>query len=196
VIADSLIDRWRAEMPELPRAKRDRLTERHGITPATAKVVTSHPAVARLFEETAALHGNWVKVANFIQSEVLGDVDTRGLEASLPVTSHQLAELLRLVDDGKISGKQAKDVYAAIARTDRAPTEVVAELGMMQLSDSSAIREACSRVIARNPKQVEQVRAGKSALIGFFVGQVMKETQGAANPQMVNDELKKLLNLP
>jgi aspartyl-tRNA(Asn)/glutamyl-tRNA(Gln) amidotransferase subunit B len=195
VIDAKSLESWSAEMPELPRAKRDRFTGDHGVAAATARVLTNHPVVARFFEESAGLHGNWVKVANFVQSEVLGDVESHGLDVKLPVTPQQVAELLRLVDDGKISGKQAKDVYGAVANTDRSPADVVAELGIEQVSDASAIEEACRLVVARNPKQAEQLRSGKSALMGFFVGQVMKETKGAANPQMVNDVLRRLLGV-
>jgi aspartyl-tRNA(Asn)/glutamyl-tRNA(Gln) amidotransferase subunit B len=196
VIDPTSIETWRAEMPELPRAKRERLTRDHGVPAATTRVITSHPVIARFFEEAAALHGQWVKVANFVQAEVLRDVDTHGLDVVLPVSPRQVADLLRLVDEGRISGKQAKDVYNAIVRTDRAPSDVVAELGMAQVSDVSAIEEACRVVVARNPRQAEQLRAGKAALMGFFVGQVMKETKGAANPQMVNDILRRLVGAP
>ena len=195
VIDAKSLDSWNAEMPELPRAKRDRFTRDHGVTAATARVLTSHPVVARFFEEAAELHGNWVKVANFVQSEVLGNVESHGLDVKLPVTPRQVAELLRLVDDGKISGKQAKDVYGAVANTNRSPSDVVAELGMEQVSDASAIEVACRLVVERNPKQAEQLKSGKAALMGFFVGQVMKETKGAANPQMVNDVLRRLLGV-
>ncbi|MGA2450441.1 MAG: Asp-tRNA(Asn)/Glu-tRNA(Gln) amidotransferase subunit GatB [Polyangiaceae bacterium] len=195
VIDPASIESWRAEMPELPRAKRERLTRDHGVPAPTARVLTSHPVIARFFEEAAALHGQWVKVANFVQSEVLGDIETHGLDVALPISPSQLAELLRLVDEGRISGKQAKDVYGAVVGTDRAPSDVVAELGIAQVSDASAIEEACRRVVARSPKQAEQLRAGKTALMGFFVGQVMKETKGAANPQMVNDILRRIVGV-
>jgi aspartyl-tRNA(Asn)/glutamyl-tRNA(Gln) amidotransferase subunit B len=195
VIDEASIEEWGAAMPELPRVKRERLIQDHGIAPATARVVTGHPGIAQFFEATAGLHGNWVKVANFVQSEVLGDVEMHGLDVKVPVTPRQIAELLKLVDEGKISGKQAKDVYRAVTGTARAPADVVAELGMEQVSDASAIEEACRQVVARNPKQAEQLRAGKLALMGFFVGQVMKETKGAANPQMVNDTLRRLLGV-
>ncbi len=141
------------------------------------------------------LHGNATKVANFVQSEVLGDVEARGLRATIPVTARQVASLLRLVDDGAISGKQAKDVYARIAGTDRSPEDVVRDLGMRQVSDASAIEAICRRIIEQSPKQAEQLRNGKTAVMGFFVGQVMKETKGSANPPLVNDIIKKLLGI-
>jgi aspartyl-tRNA(Asn)/glutamyl-tRNA(Gln) amidotransferase subunit B len=193
LIDDAFVDEVRAAMPELPRAKRERFVAEMGLAPYAAHVLTGHPRIASFFEEAATLHGNPTKVANFIQSEVLRDVTTHGLDARLPVSPPQVAALLRLVDAGTISGKQAKEVYAKMAGTARAPEDVVAELGLQQVSDTGAIEQACRRVIEANPKQVEQLRAGKAALLGFFVGQVMKETRGAANPQLVNDTLRRLL---
>jgi aspartyl-tRNA(Asn)/glutamyl-tRNA(Gln) amidotransferase subunit B len=157
--------------------------------------VTGHPRIAAFFEEAATLHGQATRVANFVQSEVLRDVQTRGLAAEIPVTAAQVAALLDLVERGTISGKQAKEVYSKIAGTDRAPADVVAELGMRQVSDTAALEAVCRRLVEQNPKQAEQLRSGKTNLLGFFVGQVMKETKGAANPQLVNDILKKLLGV-
>jgi aspartyl-tRNA(Asn)/glutamyl-tRNA(Gln) amidotransferase subunit B len=193
VLDAAFVDSVRASLPELPRAKRDRFVRELGLTPYAASVLTAHPRVAAFFEEAAALHGNATKVANFVQAEILRDVSTHGLEAKLPVTAGQVAALLKLVDSGAISGKQAKEVYAKMAGTSRTPDDVVAELGMRQVSDAAAIEDACRRVVAANPKQAEQLRAGKAALMGFFVGQVMKETKGSANPQMVNEALKRIL---
>ncbi len=106
-----------------------------------------------------------------------------------------MAELLTLVDSKKISGKQAKEVYAAIARTDRMPADLVAERGMAQVTDAGQIEAIVERIAAANPKQVEGLRDGKTNLKGFFVGQVMKETKGSANPQAVNDAVDKVLGL-
>jgi aspartyl-tRNA(Asn)/glutamyl-tRNA(Gln) amidotransferase subunit B len=193
IIEDTFVDEVRATMPELPRAKRERFVAEMGVAPNAAQVLTGHPRIAAFFEEAATLHGNPTKVANFIQSEILRDVTTHGLDATFPVSPPQLAGLLKLVDGGSISGKQAKEVYAKMAGTARAAAEVVAELGLQQVSDTGAIEQACRRVIDANQKQAEQLRAGKTALMGFFVGQVMKETKGAANPQLVNETLKRLL---
>ncbi len=182
-------------MPELPREKRGRFVGEMGLTPYAAGVLTAHPRVAAFFEEAATLHGDPVKIANFVQSEILRDVATHGLLATIPVDARQLAELLKLVDSGRISGKQAKEVYAKIANTDRRPTDVVAELGIEQVTDAGAIEEIVRGVVEKNPKQADQLRSGKVGLVGFFVGQVMKETKGSANPQAVNDALKKVLGL-
>jgi aspartyl-tRNA(Asn)/glutamyl-tRNA(Gln) amidotransferase subunit B len=189
------VDGVKREMPELPKEKRARFVGEMKLTPYAAGVLTGHPRLAAFFEEAATLHGDPVKVANFVQSEVLRDVTTHGLTASIPVSASQLAELLKLVDAGKISGKQAKEVYAKVAKTDRAPTDVVAELGMEQVTDAAAIDAIVAEIVGANPKQAEQLRGGKTGLMGFFVGQVMKATKGSANPQMVNDALKRALGL-
>ncbi len=195
VLDAGFVDEVRAALQELPRDKRDRFVREMGLTPQAAAVLTGHPRVAAFFEEAATLHGQPARVANFVQSEVLRDVTTHGLSATIPVTPRQVAGLLRLVDAGTISGKQAKEVYAKIVGSDRAPEDVVAELGMQQVSDTGAIEDVCRRIVEQNPKQAEQLRAGKTALLGFFVGQVMKETKGSANPKLVNDVLRRLLGM-
>src|SRR5262249_42209775 len=159
----------RAEMPELPRDKRKRFVSEMRLTPYAANVVTSHPRIAAFFEEAATLHGDPIKCANFIQSEVLRDVVTHGLSAEIPVTARQVAELLKLVDAGKISGKQAKELYAKLQKTDRNPSDLVAELGMEQVTDVAQIEEVVKRIVDANPKQAESLRGGKVGLMGYFV---------------------------
>ena len=200
VFDEVFVARARAELPELPRVKRTRFIAELGLTPYAAQVLTQHPRIAAFFEEAATLHpdgSHASKVANFIQSEVLRDVSTQGQKASFPVTPTQVADLQRLVDSGKISGKQAKELYVAMKgrRPDVTAASLVSELGMAQVSDPKAIEEACAKVIADHAKQAEQLRGGKTTLFGFFVGQVMKATKGSANPQLVNDTLKRLLGM-
>jgi aspartyl-tRNA(Asn)/glutamyl-tRNA(Gln) amidotransferase subunit B len=196
VVSEAAIEQARRELPELPRVKRERFVEALGLTHAAAAVLTQHPRIAAFFEEAAMLSGDPVRVGNFVQSEVLRDVTTHGLSAKIPVSARQVAELLGLVEKGTISGKQAKDVYVRLASDSTlalSPLAVVTELGMAQVSDEGPILAACQSVIDRNPKQVEALRGGKTSLFGFFVGQVMKETGGSANPKLVNAALKKLL---
>jgi aspartyl-tRNA(Asn)/glutamyl-tRNA(Gln) amidotransferase subunit B len=195
LIDEAFIETSRREMPELPRNKRARFVAEYKLTPYAATVLTMHPRVAAFFEEAAMLHGDAVKIGNFIQAEVLRDVTLTGLDAQIPVSAKQVADLWKLVDDDKISGKQAKDVYAKIARTTRSPGDVIAELGISQVTDRSQIEAICRRIIDANAKTAEQLKAGKTGLLGFFVGQVMKETKGSASPQVVNETLKKLLGL-
>ncbi len=193
VLSEAFVESVRATMPELPQARRERFVRDHGQTPYAAQVLTTHPEVARFYEEAAALHGDFVKIGNFVQAEVLRDVHTQGLSATFTVTPSQVAELLQLVDKGDISGKQAKEVYAKLVNTKKAAAEIVKELGMQQVTDPAAIDEVCKRMIDANPKQAEAYRAGKVAMLGYFVGLAMKETKGSANPQMVNEALKRLL---
>jgi aspartyl-tRNA(Asn)/glutamyl-tRNA(Gln) amidotransferase subunit B len=187
-VADQL-----ASLEELPAARRARFVSELGLTPYAASVLTAHPRVSEFFERTSRLSGDPVKVANFIQTEVLRDVKTSGLAATFPVTAEQLADLFKLVDEKTISGKQAKEVYAKVAGTPKSPRDVVADSGLSQMSDEGEIEAVCRRIVEANPKQSAGYRSGKTALLGYFVGQVMKETRGRANPAMVNEILTKLL---
>jgi aspartyl-tRNA(Asn)/glutamyl-tRNA(Gln) amidotransferase subunit B len=202
VLDEAFVETLKAQLPETPRTKRARFVAELGLTPYAAQVLTQHPRIAAFFEEAATLLRDPVAVANFVQSEVLRDVTTRGLAATFPVTPVHVVEILRLVGAGRISGKQAKELYAAVkARAharEREPGDVSAaavasELGMSQVTDPAAIEAVCARIVADSPKQVEQYRAGKTSLFGYFVGQAMKATRGSANPQLVNDVLKRLL---
>ena len=195
VLDEPFVHQIRATIPELPRAKRERFVAEMGLSASAAQVLTSHPRVAAFFEEAATLRGSGAKVANFVLTEVLRDVTTHGLDASIPIVPRQLAALIRMVDAGTISGKQAKEVYSKMAGTSRMPEEVVAALGMQQVTNTEEIEAICRRVVEANPRQAEQLRAGKAALFGFFVGQVMKETRGAASPAIVNETLKRLLGV-
>jgi aspartyl-tRNA(Asn)/glutamyl-tRNA(Gln) amidotransferase subunit B len=193
LVSAGFLEGVRAALGEGPAEKRSRFVAALGLTPYAAGVLTAHPRIAAFFEETAGLAGDGTKAGNFIQAEVLRDVKTSGLEASFPVTPQQVAELLGLVDKGTISGKQAKEVYAAIAGTAQAPGDVVRERGMAVIRDESAIVAIAERLILANARQAAAYRAGKTALLGFFVGQVMKETRGSASPELVNEVLVKLL---
>ncbi len=194
VLDEALVAGIRTELPELPRAKRARLVSDKGLTPAAAAVLVQHPRVAALFEEAVALAKvDAIRVANFVQSEVLRDVVTRGLEADMPVSAAQIAELLDLVAAGTISGKQAKELYASLRGTSRKPSDLVVERGMQQVSDASVLEEVVKRVLAASSKQVAQLRGGKTGVMGYLVGQVMKETKGSANPKLVNELIEKLI---
>jgi aspartyl-tRNA(Asn)/glutamyl-tRNA(Gln) amidotransferase subunit B len=182
----------KSALPELPAAMRRRLVEELKLPPAAALTLTGHPGYARFFAETCAGFGEPIKVANWIVNEVLRGAKAHGLEATFSVTPAQVAELLALVEAGDISGKQAKEVYAAIEGSDRSPRAVVDERGMRVVSDAGAITAVCERVLAAHPEQVASIRAGKKGVLGFLVGQVMKETKGSANPKLVSSLLEKL----
>ncbi|MFT3775086.1 MAG: Asp-tRNA(Asn)/Glu-tRNA(Gln) amidotransferase subunit GatB [Minicystis sp.] len=184
----------RATLPEGPAARRKRMVEALGLTPYAAGVLTGHPQIAAFFERTAALYPEAVKAANFIQSEVLRDVSSSGLTATFPITPAQIADLLRLVDEGTISGKQAKEVYAAMKGTPVMPATIVRDRGMTVITDEGPIEALARRLVAENGKQAAAYRAGKTNLLGFFVGQMMKQTGGSADPAVVNKVLKRVLS--
>ncbi len=193
-----------AAMPELPEAKRTRYVAELGLTPYDAQVLTGHPRIAEYFEEAATLaaaefgdrRGEAAKkVANFVQSEVLRYVETDGLSARFPVPASYVAELVVLVQGGTISGKMGKEVFAESATRGKRPVAIVDQKGLAQNSDAGALEAEALRIVEANPDQVKKYREGKTSLLGFFVGQLMKATKGSANPAMVNDVLKKLLEV-
>jgi aspartyl-tRNA(Asn)/glutamyl-tRNA(Gln) amidotransferase subunit B len=194
VLSEAYVSDVRHHLPQLPSEKRRQWVDELGLTPYAAGVLSGHPGIAKFFDDARALYADALKLSNFVQSEVLRDVTTTGLEARFPVTPFQVAEILRLVDAGTISGKQAKELYAAVVNTDRAPEDVVRERGMAVMGDASAIEAIAKSVLEANPKQVAAYRAGKTALLGFFVGQIMKQTKGSADPTVVNGVLVRLLS--
>jgi len=197
------VEAVRAALPELPEQKRARYLAQLGVTAADAQVITSHPSLCVFFEavvgelaqQRASELAPWSKrVANFLQAELLRHVRIAGVHAEIPITPSQLAELLRLVESDAISGKQAKGVLAAMLSTGKSAGKLVAEQGLAQVSDSSAIEAAARAVLAQHAGNVQAYRAGKTNMLGFFVGQVLRVMQGAGNPKLVNEVLQKLLN--
>jgi len=193
LLSDTYITDIRNGLPRLPADIRRQWVDELGLTPYAAGVLSGHPGITKFFDDARTLYADALKLSNFVQSEVLRDVTTTGLDAKFPVTPFQVAEILRLVDAGTISGKQAKELYAAVVNTDRAPEDVVRDRGMAVIGDESAIEAIAKSVMDANPKQVAAYRAGKTALLGFFVGQIMKQTKGSADPAVVNGVLGRLL---
>ncbi len=191
VVDDAWVEEIRRTLPELPEAVRARWVSR-GLTEADAKVLSAHPALVAYFD--AAVGGGSAKAtANFIQSEVLGHVVLRGLQARFPVPPEHLRALLALVAEGTINRKIAKEVFAKMRETSEPPDVIVEREGLAQLSDEGAIEAAVRQVLTEHPSQVEQFRSGKTAVLGYLVGQVMKATRGQANPRLVNEILRRLL---
>jgi aspartyl-tRNA(Asn)/glutamyl-tRNA(Gln) amidotransferase subunit B len=190
---DAFIGECRASLPELPDAKRKRY-EALGISAYAANVLTAEVESARWFDallDTGAAPG---AAANWVTSELFGALNRLGTSiVDSPVEPGQAAELLALVADGTLSGSLAKQVFEAMLETGDAPGKIVEERGLRQTSDTGAIEAVIGDVLAKNPKQLEQYRGGKETLFGFFVGQTMKAMAGKANPQVVNDLLKKAL---
>ncbi len=195
-----LIDeKWKAEiaktLPELPEARRSRLVKEYGITEYDAEVLTVSKLLADQFEAAAKAAKNPKRVANLVQGELLGRLKATGAEIEQsPISMRGVAVSADLVESGAISGKMLKDLYdQSFARNQDFP-EVYEEEGRpRQSSDTAALEKVVEEVVAANPKQHEQYRAGKKATLGFFVGQVMKASKGQANPQLVNELLVKRL---
>ena len=187
------IEAWRRELPELPEAKRARYVAELGLTPQAAGVLAAHPKVAAFYEAVLAAGADALRAANFVQAELLRDVEQHGLEASFPISPAQTAELLGLVAQGTISGKQLKEVYALVARTESSPAEVVKARGLAVLSDESELERIAKEILEENARQADAYRAGKTNLLGFFVGQLMKRTKGSASPELANRILVRLL---
>ena len=184
-------------MPELPASRRARFVKDYALSEYDAGVLTMTRALADFFEETARLSRQPKAAANWIMGDLLrfykdGELNLKDLSKS-PVTPQMLGDMLLLVDKGAISGKMAKTVMEEMYKTGKSPATIVQEKGMVQLSDASEIEKIIDNVIAANPQPVSQYRSGKTGNFGFFVGQVMKATEGRANPQVVNELLKKKL---
>jgi len=190
--------KWQAEirrnLPELPEARRKRMVADYGITEYDAEVLAASRTLADEFELAAKAAKNPKRVANLVQSELMGRLKARGLEIEhSPISMKGLALSADLVEGGTISGKMLKDLYDLCFERNQDFPAVYEKEKPQQLTDTTSIEKIIAEIIAANPKQVEQYRAGKKAVIGFFVGQVMKVSKGQANPQMVNELLAKLL---
>ncbi|MDO8721963.1 MAG: Asp-tRNA(Asn)/Glu-tRNA(Gln) amidotransferase subunit GatB [Syntrophales bacterium] len=189
---------WIAEietgMPELPLEKRDRFLNEYQLTAYDAGVLTSSRAMADYYEEAVKLSGRPKIAANWVMGDVLRllNEDRRDIKSS-PISPASLAEMIKLIEAGTISGKMAKEIVEEMYKSGKPPQAVIKENGMVQLTDEEAIAEIIAGVMAANPAQLAQYRSGKDKLFGFFVGQAMKATQGKANPQIINELLKKML---
>jgi aspartyl-tRNA(Asn)/glutamyl-tRNA(Gln) amidotransferase subunit B len=192
-------EKWRAEiakmLPELPEARRARLVRDYGITEYDAQVLTVSKSLADQFEAAAKAAKNPKRVANLVQGELMGRLKAKGLEIEQsPISMKGVAASADLVESGAISGKMLKDLYDLCFERGKEFVEVYEKEGRpQQSSDTSALERIIDEVVAANPRQLEQYRAGKKTMIGFFVGQVMKASKGQANPQLVNELLNKKL---
>jgi aspartyl-tRNA(Asn)/glutamyl-tRNA(Gln) amidotransferase subunit B len=195
VVTNELIEEVKASLPELPAPRARRFTEQYGLSYADAAQLTGERSLADYYEAAvAASGGNARATTNWIRSELLRELETAGLTAdNSPIAAAELGALVKLIDEGAISGKQGKDVLVEMFATGKAAATVIEEQGLMQVSDTGEIDRVIDEVIAGNPKQLEQYRAGKESLFGFFVGQAMKASKGKANPKIVNERLREKL---
>lgn len=188
------VESVRSSLPELPEAKKERFLRDYGIPEYDAEVLTTSKPLANYYEACLQIYDKPKGVSNWIMSELLRELkrDEREIE-DCPVSAAHLAEMLKMIDDGIISGKIAKSVFEEMYRSGKRAEEIVKEKGWVQVTDFAEIERIVEKVLSANPKEVEAYRKGKEKLFGFFVGQVMKATQGKASPQLVNDLLKKKL---
>jgi aspartyl-tRNA(Asn)/glutamyl-tRNA(Gln) amidotransferase subunit B len=196
IVSDEWIEKVRSSLPELPEAKFARFMTELGLPEYDAEVLVASRELAQYFEDTVALFNQPKTVSNWVMGEVtraLNDDNNRSI-ADCPVTPALLADLLKLMEKGTISGKIAKTVFDEMYKTGKEPAVIVQEKGLVQVSDTGAIEAMVDEVLQKNPGQVEEYRGGKQTLFGFFVGQVMKASKGKANPAVVNELLIKKLN--
>ena len=195
-LSDDFLADCRASLPELPDAKRRRYEQALGLPAYNAAVLTAEVETARWFEALLEKVGDEhaVRASNWVISDLFGALNRLGKPlADSPVTPGQAAELLRLIADGTLSGTLAKQVFEIMLETGEDPTRIVEERGLKQTSDTGAIEKVIADVLAANADKVAEYRSGKDKLFGFFVGQTMKAMAGKANPQVVNELLKKAL---
>lgn len=196
VLDPAWVDEVRGALPELPDAKKKRFVEKLGLSPYDAGVLVNDKETAAFYEAVVAGDKRDAKlVANWVTGDYFGALNRSGVAlVDAPVDADKLGGLLDLVADGIISGRIAKDVFEEMWENGKTAADIVDAKGLKQISDSGAIEALVDKVIAENPGQVEQIKAGNEKLLGWFVGQVMKATQGKANPGMVNQLLRKKLN--
>jgi aspartyl-tRNA(Asn)/glutamyl-tRNA(Gln) amidotransferase subunit B len=194
LIDDAWIEAVRKSLPELPDEKKKRFIREYGLPDYDAALLTSDRDLAGYFEDCVRRFPNSKQVSNWMMGPLLGLLNAQGNAIDVsPVSADDLARLLELIEQGTISGKIAKSVFDEMARTGKPPQKIVAEKGLVQITDASSIEAVVATVISNNPQEVAAYKGGRNKLMGFFVGQVMKATRGKANPKLVNEILKRML---
>ncbi|MCK5784408.1 MAG: Asp-tRNA(Asn)/Glu-tRNA(Gln) amidotransferase subunit GatB [Desulfobacterales bacterium] len=191
VIGDEWISKVKKDLPELPNEKKERFIKDYELPKYDADFLTSARELAEYFEECVKVYAKPKPVSNWIMGSLMAILNAEGksIKAS-PISACNLADLVKLIDEDIISGKIAKTVFEEMAKTDRTPKEIIEEKGLVQITDTSAIEVIIDEVLSKNPDEVEAYKNGKTKLMGFFVGQVMKASKGKANPKIVNQILK------
>ncbi|HEV8147374.1 MAG TPA: Asp-tRNA(Asn)/Glu-tRNA(Gln) amidotransferase subunit GatB, partial [Bryobacteraceae bacterium] len=193
-VGEAWMGRIREAMPELPQARRARFIEKYGLREYDAQVLTATREVSDYFETVARVGGDARAAANWVMGDLAGLLKAEGKEiADSPVSAENLGALVALIGQGKASGKLAKDVFAKMFATGDAPDTIMQREGLAQISDEGALAKVIDEIIAANPKQLDQYRGGKTTVLAFFVGQVMKATRGQADAGAVNRLLKEKL---
>ncbi len=190
-VSEAWIENLKSGLPELPEARRQRFIKEYDLSPEDALTLTSSRALGDYYEIVVKVSGNHKLAANWVLSELLRELNNSNISISdCKVTSENLGKMIGLIENSTISGKIAKDVFAEMWTNGGDPETIIKDKGWVQITDTSAIEKIVDEVIANNPGQVENYKAGKVQLMGFFVGQVLKASGGKANPQAVNEIVK------
>jgi aspartyl-tRNA(Asn)/glutamyl-tRNA(Gln) amidotransferase subunit B len=198
VIEEQWVEAIRAAMPELPDSRKACFISQYRLPAYDAELLTGRKDVADYFETAVKTHPNPKSISNWVMSDIFRVLKERKLDEQLyisawPISAAHLGELVRLIDEGKISGKIAKTVFEATLDSGRSPQQIVADKGLEQVSDIGSIEMAVEEILAANPKQVSDYKGGNEKVFGFLVGQIMKATKGKVNPQKANEILKQKL---
>jgi aspartyl-tRNA(Asn)/glutamyl-tRNA(Gln) amidotransferase subunit B len=193
-ISDEWIDQIQKDLPELPDQKKERFIHDYKIPQYDAEVLTLSKEIADYYEECVKNYQDGKRVSNWVMGEVLRELNERKIEIKdFKINPGDLAGLLEQIDQGTISGKMAKDVFAEMAQTGKSALQIIKEKGLMQIADEKDLAQVIENVLEDNEESVKRYHAGKENLFGYFVGEVMKKTQGKANPRLVNQILKEML---
>ena len=192
---DEYIENIRKSLPEMPESRRERYINDLGLSEKDSNSLTSSKAMSDIFEKAGDICKNYKAVCNWLTSDVSRILNERELDAeNIPFTAEELAELITLIEEGKISSKIGKDVLEEMFNEPRSPKKIVEEKGWIQISDEGKIKEVVLKVLEANPQSIVDFKAGKDRALGFLVGQAMKETKGQANPKMLNEMFLEELN--
>lgn len=191
ILSDEYIENIRKSLPELPESRKKRYLEDYGLSLKAANIVTSSKYYSNLFEDAIKVCHNPKSVGNWIMSDIARILNEKEQEPEeIPFTGEDLGELVKLIDDEKISSAIAKKVLEEMFENPKSPTKIVEEKGWIQISDEGAIKEVVIKILDNNPQSIADFKAGKDKALGFLVGQAMKETKGKANPQLLNKLFK------
>jgi aspartyl-tRNA(Asn)/glutamyl-tRNA(Gln) amidotransferase subunit B len=196
-VTSEWIEDVRGLLPELPEQKMNRFVQQYGLPEYDAEILTSSRALADFFESSVKAYPGPKVVSNWIMGDLLRELKQEGKEVEdCRLQPAELSRMLQMLDDGVISGKIAKTVFEEMYRSGKGAEAIVQEQGLVQVTDVDAIRAMIQKIMAEHPKELAGYRSGKEKLLGFFVGQVMKDSAGKASPALVNDLLREMLQAP
>ena len=195
VITDDELENWRKTQPELPESRIERFTHEMNLPELDAEQLCEDPHLATVFEQAARISGNPKRISNIMLGMLLRELNLKGIApADMKISPEALAELASLIDNNTISSKIAADIFPELMDGDIMPSTLVKERGLVQVSDSNAIDDAVRKILTANPNEVLAYKNGKTKLMGFFVGQVMREMRGKGNPAMINEAISRLIS--